>query len=71
MILGFTLKAGWYFLRKLNHLHSIEARSLFAIDVRQISRNEYRDRPVVSETTLIRRNDSPPSVGANEQKIGT
>ena len=68
--LGFSFKAGWCFLRKLNDLQSIEARSLFAIGIRRISRNEYRNRPLVSETTLIGRNDSPPLEGTYEQKIG-
>ena len=49
---------------------SAEVWSIFSMNIRRISRNGYRDRPVVSETKLIGRNDSPSLMGPNERKSG-
>lgn len=44
------------------------ARSFMVSLIFESSRKESRDRPVVSDTTLIGRNDSPLLVGPDEQK---
>ena len=68
MELHFSLAFGWRRFCDRFGLRSTEVWSILSMNIRRISRNEYRDRPVVSETKLIGRKDSPSILGANEQK---
>ena len=63
-----SFRVGWHFLCKLSELQSVDVCSMFAVNICRISRDQYRDRPVVSETPLMRRYDSPPPVGPDEKK---
>ncbi len=46
----------------------IECRSRLAVRMASVSRDSYRDSPVVSDTNAIRRNDSPSLVGPLKSK---
>ena len=71
MELRFSFALGWRrFCDRLGS-RSTEVWSILSINIRRISRNVYRDRPVVSEIKLIGRDDSPSLMGSSEQESGT
>ena len=65
MKLSFRFSAEFRSLCNVAPSHVLAGRAAFAADVGRISRNNFPDSPVVSETTLIGENDSPPLLGPN------